>query len=71
MMTPQEIKSEYYAKGLELGEERHFFDDDTMRWFGDTMSSFSVVELDNQFYMFRKPTATVNVFGKTYSVSKV
>ena len=41
----------------------HFFDSDTMAFFGDRMTSFDVVTVDGQLYMYRKPTATVSVFG--------
>jgi hypothetical protein len=42
----------------------HFFDSDTMAFFGDRMASFDVLTLDGQLYMYRKPSATVSVFGR-------
>ena len=57
-MKPAEIKRRYNETN-----EGHFFDPETMKWFGDEMSSFDTIELDGDLYMFRKPSAYVNVFG--------
>lgn len=41
----------------------HFFSKDTMRFFGDRITSFTTVDYDGDTYLCRRPTATVNVFG--------
>lgn len=40
-----------------------FFDPSNMRFFGDTMNSFRTIVLDGVLFMYRRPEATVNVFG--------
>jgi len=57
-LTPADIKRNYNANNC-----GHFFDRDSMKWFGDTMRSFAVIVIDDVTYLYRKPTATVNVFG--------
>jgi hypothetical protein len=57
-MRPADIKSEYNSR-----DNGHFFDRDTMRFFGDTMRSFGVCTIDGSRYLYRKPSAIVNVFG--------
>jgi hypothetical protein len=59
-MSPAEIKRAYEADHA----DGHFFDRGTMRWFGDRMSSFGTRNIDGVRYLYRKPTAHVNVFGK-------
>lgn len=56
--TPSGIKKSYMANN-----HGHFFDRSTMRWFGDTMRSFAVIVIGGTVYLYRKPSATVNVFG--------
>lgn len=58
-MRPSEIKAAYQ----QLQPEGHFFDRGTMKFFGDTMSSFGVRTIGADTYLYRKPTARVNVFG--------
>ncbi len=60
-MTPSEIKSAYYANS---DGNRHFFDRNTMKWFGDRMSSFGTRRINGAIYLYRKPNSIVNVFGK-------
>lgn len=53
--------------------ERHkgyFFSKDTMRFFGDKMSSFGVEYRGSTTYLYRKPTVTVNVFGTKRRVGR-
>lgn len=59
-LTPAAIRQAY----LRNPDAGHFFDCDTMRFFGDRMSSYSTVEHEGETYMFRKPSAIVNVFGR-------
>lgn len=54
-MTPAEIKQNYTGG--------HFFDKDTMSFFGDTMKSFGSRIIDGKQILYRKPSAMVNVFG--------
>lgn len=58
-MTPYQVRD-----GYRPGRGRHFFDEDTMRFFGDTMDSYGVTSLNGQTFMYRKRDATVNVFGR-------
>lgn len=60
--TPYRVRQEY----LNRRDHGHFFDDDTMRFFGDTMDSYACcIGPDGSHYMYRKPSATVNVFGRS------
>lgn len=72
--TPAEVEANYQA-GPETGSgQGHFFDRDTMKFFGDKMSSFGVkrrLNLSGQSgrtVLYRKPTAQVNVFGTWHTV---
>tara|TARA_R110000824_G_scaffold347713_1_gene534455 strand:- start:277 stop:576 length:300 start_codon:yes stop_codon:yes gene_type:complete len=56
--TPADIRHNYLANDC-----GHFFDRATMKWFGDTMRSYAVIVIDGTVYLYRKPSATVNVFG--------
>lgn len=53
---PSDIRASYRADG-------HFFDRKTMRFFGDTMQSFGVFTHEGERYMYRKPSARINIFG--------
>lgn len=55
-MNPSDIRHHYRAHG-------HFFERSTMKFFGDTMASYGVRTLNGERFMYRKPNATVNVFG--------
>ena len=59
-MTPHDIRYAYQTGG----SNRHFFDRSAMKFFGDTMRSYGVRTVDGVVYMYRKPSARVNVFGK-------
>jgi len=59
LQTPYDVRTVYND-----GESGHFFDADTMKFFGDTMNSFELITVDNELYMYRKPRARVNVFGE-------
>lgn len=48
----------------------HFFDPDTMKFFGDRLTSYKVVNWQGDDIMYRKPGATVNVFGSSRTVTK-
>lgn len=48
--------------------EGHWFDDSTMAFFGDTMASFQVFQDRGKILFYRRPSATVNVFGRTERV---
>ena len=54
MTTVHEIKQVVEANGSK------FFTKDTMRFFGDKMSSFSVFEYKETIYLYRRPSAFVN-----------
>ena len=47
----------------------HFFDNETMDWFGDTPSSFVVVSRNGNMYLKRSRSVFVNVFGSRKQVS--
>lgn len=53
-----------------LNSESHFFDRTTMRFFGDKMTSFGVRTVNGKRYMYRKPSARVNVFGAWKTTGK-
>ncbi len=55
--TPAQIKRQYNEAG-----SGHFFDRDSMRFFGDRMSSFRTVAIGDAVYMYRRPDATVRTF---------
>jgi hypothetical protein len=63
--TPSNVRMFYESKDSSNGR-RYFFSRDTMRFFGDTMRSFGTKQLDGVVYLYRKPSATVNVFGNHY-----
>ena len=44
-------------------KDSHFFDRKTMKFFGDKMTSFGIKTINGGRYMYRKPSAKVNVFG--------
>jgi len=44
-------------------KDSHFFDRKTMKFFGDKMTSFGIKTINGKRYMYRKPSAKVNVFG--------
>ena len=46
----------------------HWFDADTMSFFGDTLDSFQVFQDRGKVLFYRKPSATVNVFGRQQQV---
>lgn len=46
-----------------LNESSYFFTRKTMKFFGDKMSSFGVRTVNGKRYLYRKPSARVNVFG--------
>ena len=61
--TINQIKSASDVK-YALRDDNHFFDRSTMRFFGDKVTSFGVRTVNGKRYMYRKPSAQVNVFGK-------
>ena len=46
-----------------LSEDSYFFSRSTMRFFGDKITSFGVRTVNGKRYLYRKPSARVNVFG--------
>ena len=64
--TPAGIK-QLYQTNPDAG---HFFDRNTIKFFGDTMHSYAVTAMGDAQYMYRKRTASVNVFGKTKTVGR-
>jgi hypothetical protein len=65
-LSPYDIKRLYNASSM----NGHFFDRDTMAFFGDTMASFETLTLNGQLYMYRKPSATVSVFGVVHRTGR-
>jgi len=55
-MSPSDIRAHYRPDG-------YFFRPGTMRFFGDKMSHFGVKTIDGERFLYRKPSAIVNVFG--------
>ena len=49
-MTPSELKYHH----LRLNPDSHFFDRDTMRFFGDTMSNYGVITHEDCYELRRK-----------------
>ena len=58
-MTPQQIRTRYIEKN-----HGHFFDKESMDWFGDTMASYKTTIFREQLYMHSDPLKTVSVFGR-------
>jgi hypothetical protein len=56
LKTPSDVK---YA----LASNNHFFEPSTMKFFGDRMASFALRSMDGKRYLYRRPSAKVNVFG--------
>lgn len=46
-----------------LSEDSPFFSRFAMKFFGDKITSFGVRTVDGKRYLYRKPSAQVNVFG--------
>ena len=73
--TPHQIRNEY-----RMNRNGHFFDHDTMEFFGDTMDSYGVTTIDMwdedlamdvpATIMYRKPSAMVSVFGKKHRTGR-
>ena len=61
--TLKNIKSASDVKHA-LNSDSHFFDRNTMKFFGDKMSSYGIRTVDGMRVMYRKPNAMVNVFGE-------
>ena len=64
--TPSDIRGNYIAH-VEGG---HFFDRETMRFFGDTMKSFKTIEHEGDVYLYRRPDVKVSVFGTWKQVGR-
>lgn len=58
----REIKRENRKAG------NYFFSRDTMRFFGDTMDSFRICECGDRQIVYRRPNASVTVFGNRRAV---
>lgn len=54
----------FYESAATISAPRYFFERKTMKFFGDTMSSFGARTIDGTVYLYRKPSAVVNVFGR-------
>ncbi len=54
-----------------LNDSSYFFERKTMKFFGDKMSSFGVRTLNGKRYLYRKPSARVNVFGTWKTAGKM
>jgi hypothetical protein len=46
-----------------LNSDSYFFSRKAMKFFGDKMTSFGIKTINGKRYMYRKPSAKVNVFG--------
>ena len=62
--------SQYTMREIKQRTIGHFFDDDVMKFFGDTLKSFKVIEWRGITIFYRKPGAMVNVFGEQQVVTK-
>jgi hypothetical protein len=62
--TPSDVRMFYMSKD-NTSEPRYFFTRETMRFFGDTMRSYGTKRISGTVYMYRKPSARVNVFGRS------
>ena len=67
--TLKDIKTPSAVK-YGLKDDSYFFSRKTMRFFGDTMRSFGLRMIDGKLYLYRKPSAYVNVFGKIYTAGR-
>jgi len=75
LTTVHQIRNEYRSRN-----NGHFFDHDTMEFFGDTIESFGVTAMDMwdddlamdvpATIMYRKPDAWVSVFGKKHRTGR-
>jgi hypothetical protein len=54
-----------------LNDSSYFFERKTMKFFGDKMSSFGVRTVNGKRYLYRKPSARVNVFGTWKQAGKM
>jgi hypothetical protein len=52
-------------------QDSYFFSRNTMKFFGDKMSSFGVRTINSKRYLYRKPSARVNVFGTWKTAGKM
>lgn len=53
-----------------LKSENYFFERKTMKFFGDKMTSFGIKTVNGKRYMYRKPSAKVNIFGTWKTTGK-
>jgi hypothetical protein len=53
-----------------LNSDSYFFERKTMKFFGDKMTSFGVKTVNGKRYMYRKPSAKINVFGTWKTAGK-
>ena len=53
-----------------LNDSSYFFTRKTMKFFGDKMTSFGVRTINGKRYLYRKPSARVNVFGTWKTAGK-
>ena len=51
-------------KQIKENHTGHFFDRETMKFFGDKMGSFRVAQHYGVTYVYRHPDAMVSIFGK-------
>ena len=61
-MTPSELKYHH----LRLNPASHFFDRDTMRFFGDTMSNYGVTTHEDCYELRRKKPVKEGLRYSTY-----
>jgi hypothetical protein len=67
--TPSDVRM-FYESGATISAPRYFFERKTMRFFGDTMRSFGARTIGGNVYLFRKPSASVNVFGRHHTAGR-
>lgn len=61
-MTPSELRHQYQYHN----KDGHFFDYSTMRFFGDTMKNYRVIDRGNCWELARKKSVNGNLKSSTY-----
>lgn len=63
MIVTNESVLKMSVSDIKYHNNGYFFSRNTMKFFGDKMTSFGVRIFEGKRIMYRKPTAYVNVFG--------
>lgn len=70
--TPENLKHVKTASDVKhaLKSDSYFFSRQNMKFSGDKMTSFGIKTINGKRYLYRKPTAKVNVFGTWKTTGK-